>query len=324
MAGNNEDNTILNLAHTIGSTFRDIAKTVSGKVVKTQVVALDAGGAGAEALVSTSNPLPIGLYDGAGNPLASYTHPITGESALDVHVADVHNTVINQYIHQHTATTTTLAVASSVGDYQITLADATGFSVGDYIHVNTSSIETTHPKVTAIATNTLTLDRRLDKAHLIGDEVIKVIIDMALTGQTGTMASPQIYFAGPPAGQVWHITRILFSMVHGTAGDLGLFGNLAALTNGVVVRAYVSGNYGTLTNWKTSADMKTDMFDVEFDSRSGGGGVYGTSGRGTFTRTGAVVRLDGDLGDQLQIMVQDDITALNFFGMKMQGHLEAG
>lgn len=55
MAGNNENNTVLNLAHTIGSTFRDIIK--GG--VKTQVVALDAGGAGAESLVSETNPLPV-------------------------------------------------------------------------------------------------------------------------------------------------------------------------------------------------------------------------------------------------------------------------
>lgn len=245
--------------------------------------------------------------------------------AINIHDADVHTDVINQYVHQHTATTTTISTATAAGDYQVSIADTTGFAVNDYIHINTSSIETTHPRITAVTPGTpgtITLDRRLDKAHSVGDEIVKAIIDMALTGQAGTMASPQIYFAGPPAGEVWHITRLLFAIEHGTAGDLGLFGNLAALTNGVVARTYVSGEYKTLTNWKKSADMKIDMYDVEFDSRSGGGGAYGTSARGTFTNAGAVVRLDGDLGDQIQIMVQDDITALDFFAMKVQGHPE--
>lgn len=248
--------------------------------------------------------------------------PKTLKGAVDIHDADVHTVIINQNIHQHTAVTTTIAIAVSAGDYEITVADATGFAVNDFIHLNSTSIETAHQKILSIAGNLLTLDRRLDKAHNIDDDVIKVIVDMALAGQVGTLASPQVYFIAPPPGEVWHITRLLFSIVHGTAGDLGLFGNLPALVNGVVLRAKVSGQYGTLTNWKTNADMKTDMFDVEFDLRSGGGGNYGTSGRGTFTEAGAVLRLDGDQGDQVEVDVQDDITALDFFAMKMQGHLE--
>lgn len=46
MAGNNEDNTVLNLAHTIGSTFRDILKNGA----KTQVILLDIGGDTTETL----------------------------------------------------------------------------------------------------------------------------------------------------------------------------------------------------------------------------------------------------------------------------------
>lgn len=267
-------------------------------------------------IVTETEPLPIALFDGEGNPISSL------KGAIDVHDADVHNSIVNKYVHQHTATQTTFAVASVENDYQITVDDATGFAIGDYLHIDTTTIETTHPRITNIVGNVFTLDRRLDVAHAIGDSVTKSIIDMARTGQVGTMASPQEYAAWPEAGQVWHITRILFSMVHGTAGDLGLFGNLAALTNGVLIRVRINGQYGTLTNWKTNSDIKTDMFDVEFDSRSGGQGNYGTSGRGSFNKAGAVLRLDSATNDQFEIYVQDDITALGFFGMKVQGHLE--
>jgi hypothetical protein len=40
--------------------------------------------------------------------------------------------------------------------------------------------------------------------------------------------------------------------------------------------------------------------------------------------TGAIVRLDGDKGDQLQVLVQDPLDTLTLitFTMKGQGHVE--
>jgi hypothetical protein len=260
--------------------------------------------------------------DGSGNPLSSYYQSSTGDYALNTHAVDVHNAIVNSYLHFHTATETTLAVAT-VGDgteYQITVASAVGFAIGDDIHIGDGVTERTHPRIINILGAVLTLDRRLDKAHAIGTPVEKVYLDMSINA--GTLAAPIVYWTGPAAGEVWHLTRIILALVHGTAGDLGLFGNLTALTNGVVVRVRSNNAYILYTNWKTAADIKMDMYDVEFDTRSGGGGSYGTSGRGTFTRSGAVLRLDGAQGDRLEVMIQDDVTALDFFGVKAQGHLE--
>lgn len=244
-------------------------------------------------------------------------------NALDIHDADVHNYIVNKYLHQHTTTVTTLTADSAVDDYQISVASGVGFAVGDYLHINTTSEETTHPRITALSGTTpdvFTLDRRLDVAHVIGDAITKSIVDMSTTA--GTIAAPQEYWVGPVAGEVWHLERILFELTHGTAGDLGLFGNLPALTNGVVLRVKRNGEYGTLTNWKQNSNIKVDMFDVQFDPRSGGGGSYGTTGRGTFKNTGAVLKLDGDTNDRLEVYIQDDITGLDSFTMKAQGHYE--
>jgi hypothetical protein len=273
----------------------------------------------------------IFMNDGAGNPLNSYFNKATGKYSLDIHDADVHTRIINKYLHQHTSTQTTLAnpVSGDGSQYTIDVVDATGFAVGDYLHINTSTIETTHPIIIssspALPTSgpaTFTLDRRLDFSHAAGDEVIKSIVNMAPL--VGTLANPQEYFTGPAPGEVWHLTRLLFEMTHATAGDLGKFGNLTALTNGAVLRARINGQYGTFTNWKTNSNMKTDMFDVEFDLRSGGGGDYGTSGRGTFKEAGAIIRLDGDTDDRVELYIQDDISGLITYTMKLQGHLEDG
>jgi hypothetical protein len=245
--------------------------------------------------------------------------------AIDIHNADVHNEIVNQYLHLHSGVSTTLT-AATLGDgtvYELEVADSTGFAVGDYLHIDTTTTETTHPKITAISAPTgaatFTLDRRLDKAHSIGDSIELAVLDMAVAG---TMAAPIEYWIAPPAGEIWHIARILVTITHGTAGDLGLFGNLVALGNGVLLRAKISGQYGTLTNWKTNADIKADMYDVEFDTRSGGGGTYGTSGRGSFNKVGSVLRLDGDQGDRMEVYIQDNISALDSFQIKAQGHPE--
>jgi len=280
------------------------------------------GNDGEATQVSADNPFPISLHDGDGNPLTSHLNIATGEYILNSHNNHVHHHMVNKYLTQHTVTETTLAVATVMNDYEIEVVSSAGFVINDYIHINTTFVETTHPKIVDITGNILLLDRRLDGVHNIGDPVVKTIIDMALAGQVGTIAAPQEYVMGPPPGEIWHLTRILFSIVHSSAGDLGLFGNIAALTNGLLIRARINGQYGTLTNWKTNADMKTDMHDIDFDTRSGGQGNYGTSGRGTFTETGAIMRLDGDTNDQLEIYIQDDITDLGFFAMKGQGHHE--
>jgi len=247
------------------------------------------------------------------------------KGAISIHDADVHNLAVNHYLHQHDAVVvTTISTASAVNDYVINIADTTGFSVGDAIDINTTTIEPTHPTIIAIGAGTpgtLTLDRRLDLAHLVGDVVTKIVID--LSAQIGTLASPEVYSAGPPAGVIWHITNLTLAMGHSSAGDFGLFGNLAALTNGVILRIKVSGDYGTLTNWKTSGDINVDTGDVDFHLRSGGGGTHGTASNGAFkARTGAVMRLDGDEGDVFQVYVQDNLTTLAFWNMKIQGHVE--
>lgn len=269
-------------------------------------------------------PIDVRMLDGDGNPLSSTYDPNTNSHILDIHDADIHNGAVNRYLHQHGGTTTTISTASAVNDYIINVANTAGLIVGDSLHINTGSVEFTHPEIIAVGAGspgTLTLDRRLDQAHDIGDEVTNAVIDLA--SQIGTLAAPQLYAAWPEPGEIWHITNLTLAMGHGTAGDFGLFGNIAALTNGVVVRVRINGNYGTLTNWKTNGDINVDTGEVSFHTRSSGGGTFGTAANGAFkARTGAVMRLDGSTNDQFEIYVQDDLTTLDFWNMKVQGHLE--
>jgi len=288
----------------------------------TPIAVIGSGASGEHRLVREDEPFPVSLFDGLGNPISSLS------GAINTHDVHVHRVIVNKYFALHTGIATTLAVALVGGqtEWQISVADATGFSVGDFIHLGVDPEEPTHFEVTAISAATgpsvFTFDRRIDGAWPIGCVVDQAVVNMV--SLDGTMASPLVYWVAPEAGQVWHIQRILLELTHDSAGDLGNFGGIDALGNGFVIRGLRDGEYRTFSNWKRGSDFKTDMFDVEFDSRSGGQGEFGTSGRGTFLKTGSVVRLDGDTGDRLEIVCQDTVAGLgiNSFTVKAQGHPE--
>jgi len=228
------------------------------------------------------------------------------------------NLFINKQFAGVEVTSTTLAIAASALDRVINVVSATGITAGVTLQINGGTSEPVFFTVISVATLAVTLDRQIDVAHAIGTTVAVAPIDMDVVGSAGT---PVVFSIGPPSGEVWHITRFLIAMAHSSAGDLGLFGDIAALTNGVVVRTYLNSVYRTLTNWKTNADMSSDMYDVSFDTRSGGGGSYGTSGRWSIDRTAAAIALDGTNGDKIQVVIQDDVSSLDFFRIKAQGHV---
>lgn len=273
----------------------------------------------------TLENLNVSIKDGNGNPLSSYYNETTDTYVLNVHDADVHNRPVNQYFHQHTGITTTLTTATLAdgSTYIIDVASTVGFVVADHVQIDADNHQGIKYQILALTATTMTLDSYVDSVFPIGAIVAAVEIEMNVLG---TIATPEEFIIRPNPGQIIHITRILITMTHGTAGDLGLFGNLAPLTNGVLLRANVNDQYGTFTNWKTNENMKSDMYDVDFNTRSGGGGTYGTSGRGSFSRIGVALRLDGKNGavdgDFLELYIRDDLTGLLTFEIKAQGHIE--
>lgn len=260
--------------------------------------------------------LKVALTDGNGSIIKSF------RGAIDTHDADVHREIVNDRFHQHTETTTTLAANVSAGSTQITLTSATGFAVGDYLHIQNGVVELHHPKITVLAGTLATLDRPLDNAFSAGNSVTKTIQSMDVLG---TLSSPKSFKVAPQSNEIWHLVGILIEMTHSTAGDNGLFGNLPELVNGVVLRRYdgATSSFHTFTVWKTNGTIVTDMGRVEYTARSGGGGSYGTNAYGNFkVNAGATIYLDGSLGDYLEILIQDDLTTLDRFRVKVQGHYE--
>ena len=258
------------------------------------------------------------LLSVAGNQEGADIRIVTETDSLPVHIAGVSNAVVNELFHNHTGDASTLAANTVAGDTGIVLDDATAFSVGDTIAISNGTIETTFPQITAIVTNTLTLDRPLDFAYSIGYDVEVVHTD--LKTDIGTLAVPISHIIKPHIGQVWHIERVILSMTHTSAAADSTFGDITALTNGVVVRAFINGQYGTFTVWKNNRDIRLDMYDMEYTDKAGPS-LFGTHARGSFNRIGVTVRLDGDEGDYLEVLVQDNLQGLSSLLINGQGHI---
>lgn len=260
--------------------------------------------------------IKVALTDGNGSIINSFN------GAINIHDADSHHSIVNEFFHQHTTTTTTFAQNAPAGSTDINLTSATGFAVGDYLHLQDGLIETVHPKITVLTGTIATLDRPLDNSFVAGDTITKTLQTMNVSA---TLASPQSFKIHPSNNEVWHIEAIKLEMTHSTAGDNGLFGNLTALTNGVVLRRYdgLTGKFYTFTNWKTNAGILLDMDSIDYNTRSSGGGTYGTDAFGNFrTNAGSVVYLNAANGDYLEILVQDNLSSLLSFRVKVQGHIE--
>lgn len=284
-------------------------------------VPLDQGGKDPR-IVTETNPFPIGLFDGKGNPLSSFYDASTDSYVLDVHHADVHHNIVDDYVHRHTDQST-LSVAASAGDHQITLVSAADFIVGEYVHLGDipSTTEPVHPEIVGKLSNVLTLDRPIDNSYPIGANVSQSVIDLTTGTDAASIASPVVSRFAAQAGSVVHITRLLFDMTHATAPDDSKFGGILRLTNGVVIRTHIDGITRTLSNWKDNGDIKLDMYDVEYTDKAGGG-LHGTSGRESFDSVEVAIRLDADRGDYVEVLVQDDLTNLSSFKVKLQGHIE--
>ena len=247
-----------------------------------------------------------------GEPKASGMRPIT------VTDGDDNNILVSEIFHQHTGVDDTITVAISSGDIVISVADGSKFSVGDFIEIgHVGSIEQGFPKITIIATNDLTLDRSLDHDHPIGEHIITVLENMNVNG---SLASPSIFIVKPLSNEVWNIYRLNLHMADGTAMDDGMFGGISALTNGVQLRLNDEDGMLHLALWKSNADIALDIYDVTYAPKAPAG-EFGFRGRWTFKKSNTVIKLDGRLGDKLELLIQDNLTELIEFKVKVQGHV---
>jgi len=240
------------------------------------------------------------------------------------HDADVHHAVYNQFLHFDTASTTTLSAAASSEDNQINVVDASSFSAGDEIKIENGGLEPLFFEILVISTNLITLDTPLTFDHPIGADVTKIFTNMAEPGLTtaASPSSPVIFTSHIPTDVIVHLINMSVVMTDASAMDFTKFGGATALTNGCVLRAKSDGFTGSFTNWKRNFDLDSDAFPVNYQEKVGGGEFGLAAIYHIKEGTGAIVFLDGSKGDKFSTLIQDNVTALTNFKIKLQGHYE--
>lgn len=248
---------------------------------------------------------------------------VTGESgdvALAVHIEHLHQTIWNHYFKLNTAVTDTLNGAQLVNSRTLVLNDATGFNVGDKVDIEQGDVHIhMYREIITVATNTLTLDAGIDIDIPDGSVVTQTSFNMAVNGSV----TPQIFTAIPGFGEKVDIMRLLLAIVDDTAASDDKFGGIAALTNGVHIRKSIDNgeSYQTLAIWKANKDMKEDMYNLDYTDKAGPSN-FGVNGRWTIFETGAVINMDETNNEVMECIIQDDLTGLVDFQVKLQGHIE--
>ncbi len=246
---------------------------------------------------------------------------LNGTNSLDVNVQDQHTRSFDRHFRK-TLGAATLAVAIEPNDYSFTAAGGHGIVVGEHVTLYDSmtDIEFT-AEVLTVVVNAIGLDAPASTDFAVATttitrSTIELDVDGSVTRQTFAVTN----LAVAPID----ITRILLVIICDSAPTLATFGDLAALTRGVVVRVDNGEDY-IVFNVKTNADLISMMIpDVTFFNAAGHG-QDGLAGRLTFggqDKHGVVIRLEQ--GDSLELIVQDNLTALNSFRFVAAGHVTSG
>jgi len=308
----------------------DAANTIIGWKVATGIII------GAVTVIDGENQLAIDENGSIGTRITDSTGAemiLEPNGSIPVTLQDQHTpTVITHMSVLEETTTTTSLVA--VNDTTVDVASVTGISAGKYLaFFDPTSVRFMNAFVISVDTLTVTIDRPFDFEYPSGSYVDVSEHDLTKVG-VGTLAAPII--AGvrnnagvePPPGLElsMDVTRVMFHCIADSACNLTTFGDIeGGLTNGIVLRKR-DGSIFNIFNSKSNADLKEIMFDFDImNTGTVGHGEDGFFGRLTFagqSKMGVTIRLA--INEDLELFIQDDITSLLHFSIKVEGSIVQG
>jgi hypothetical protein len=220
---------------------------------------------------------------------------------------------------------TTLAISSTLYDKSITVTSATGMVLGDRLVLfDANSLRFSGFYILGISGNIITLDSPVDFAYPSGSFIDFGSTNMAVNGSV----TPVVYGVRNPQGSPpdvdlsFDVTRIIVTCTTDSAVDLNKFGDLAPLTNGLLLR-YKDGRTFNVFNVKRNAGFAAIGYDwTPYAATNPTQGQDGFCFRLTFggqEKIGVVSRLD--IGTDLEIVVQDDLLLLDELTVVAEGHI---
>jgi len=219
--------------------------------------------------------------------------------------------------------TTTLTTTIAKGDMTIDVDTTTGFVAGVFIVLAnaTENRYMTARQVGAIAGSTVTLDTPVDFEYPAGTQITNGSTNLGVNGAVTTQVF-SLRASDPGLPLIVDITRMIFTCTTATAVDMSTFGDLAALTNGLVLRR-VDGTYNNIFNVKTNGEIASLMYDFQvYDATNPQQGQDGFVSRLTFAgqnKIGVTLRIGPD--EDVELLIQDDLSGLTDFTVMFEGHV---
>lgn len=171
-------------------------------------------------------------------------------------------------------------------------------------------------KVLIVAGDIITIDSLINYPYEAGMTFLRSTDNMLVDGSV----TPQIFSVLPAPSQRGDITNLNIIIETSQAMDYSSFGVLPALQKGCLLRVNNGdGTYRNIFNWKTNGQFIIESFGHYFQEKAGGG-RYGFLANLKYAgqqNRGVVIRLDGAIGNSLEVVVQDNLIAASMLQFRM-------
>jgi hypothetical protein len=270
------------------------------------------------------------FLDGSGTPYSTVDRDdalreFAGQnSSKDVNIQDQTTpAVISRANLTHAETT--VAIETVIDTYTVTVASATGISIGDYLVLfNPTERRFSQFFVVGVTGPLITLDSPLDFAYPVGSFVSAGTTNLNVDGSTTPVVFGVRGTTVPPESVPieFDVTRLIFTCKTTNPVSLIEFGDLPKLLRGLQIRKR-DGVYQNIFNFKSNGELAGVCYDwTPYEATNPNQGQNGFVARITFggqSKMGVVVRLGA--GEDLENIVQDDLRLLESLGVILEGHI---
>ena len=245
---------------------------------------------------------------------------LEANGGVPVNIQDQTSAPVDIFFQQaKTGVISTVATETAEDDLTLELADASNFTVGDYLGMfRVAGSEFYFGEILSKNVNQVTLDTPIDFAFPVGSVVIGSSRELNVDGSSTT----QVYDVRGGGTEEIDITRIIIKMETSGVPDYSKFGDLTKLVKGIVLRRN-NGTMNNIFNVKTNGELANLTFDLDvLQASNPAQGINGLVCRMTFAgqdKHGVAIRLA--LGDALELLIQDDLRAIDSFRIIAQGHI---
>ena len=231
-----------------------------------------------------------------------------GEAAINTMSIRSTNDLLDLPFLMSVSESNTLAVVTVVDSRDITISAAhgltTGNDAGKYIEITEGNFFY-QSRIISVAGDVITMDSPMNHVYPVGSIIYLSTSDMRVDGST----VPKVFTIKPTADQMGYFSRCILTAASTTVQDFTTLGGISALSVGCLLRVKVAGgSYNNIINFKSNGDWIERAFGHTFLVNNGNN-VRSFISAKSFEAAGADVHLSGLLEEELQLVIQDDLTS---------------